>query len=416
MMDYLRRACEPYAKRTASTFKALLVTGARQVGKSTLLAHLFPSYPVVRLDDLLLREQAMSEPRLFLQNNPAPVTIDEVQYAPELFPYLKMACDESDEYGRYLLTGSQPLRLMERAAETLAGRVGIFELCGLSLREIQGCEFSGHFVPSTTYFNNRRAAARPVENIWKVIHRGSYPRLQDPSVDWQTFYGSYLQTYVERDVALVVNVRDQATFGRFMQAMAARTGQLLVYENVADELGISAKTVRSWISVLCASGIGLLLQPYSNSALTRAIKTPKFYLRDTGLSCYLTGWTSPKTAAQGAMAGALFETFVVNEIVKSFASEGRDWRLYLTYYRGKDRLTSEGRSRESEIDLVISEDGVLHPIEIKLSANPKPDMARAFSVLDLAANAHRGLGAIISLYPDAMYLTEDVFLCPPWWL
>lgn len=159
-----------------------------------------------------------------------------------------------------------------------------------------------------------------------------------------------------------------------------------------------------------------MLQPFSNNALARAVKTPKFHLRDTGFACYLTGWTTPATAAQGALAGALFETFVVNEIVKSFANEGLDWRLYLTYYRGRDRSNSGGHAGESEIDLVISEDGVTHPIEVKLSANPRPRMAKAFDVLDRAVDSHRGLGAIVCLYPEGMYLTEDVYVCPPWWL
>lgn len=415
-MDYLTRSYENLIRQTAASFKSVLVTGARQVGKSTVLSHLFPGHPEVVLDDLILQRQAQDDPALFLMNHPAPVLLDEVQHAPELFPYIKMECDKSDERGRFLLTGSQPLRLTESASESLAGRVGIIEMCGLSLRELYDCDFNGHFVPSAEYIAARRPTVAAPESIWRHIHRGSYPEAQDERTNWHTFYSSYIQTYLERDISKLVNVKDKVKFTTFLQAMAARTGQLLNYDNVADELGVSAPTVRSWTSMLVASGIGLLLQPFSNSALARAVKTPKFYLRDTGLACYLTGWTSPETAATGAMAGPLFETFVLNEIVKSYAAEGIDYRLCVRYYRGRDRLSRKGKSIESEIDLIISENGVNYPIEIKLSASPRKDMADAFDVLDKPSDSHRGPGAIICMHPDAFYLKEGLFVCPPWWL
>ena len=415
-MAYIKRHLEEHVRTIAEQFPAVMVTGARQVGKSTMLGELFPEHDAVTFDDPILRAQAVRDPALLLMNHPRPVVLDEIQYVPELFIHLKMGCDSQPIPGGYVVTGSQPLRLMEKASESLAGRVGIVELPGVSLRELQEVSERAPFIPTAEYFEQRQSTVVEEADIWQRIHRGSYPGAQDDSVHWGTFYASYVQTYLERDVQDLARVHDKTQFTVFLQAIAARTGQMVNYENLASELGISAATIKSWVSVLEASGIVMLLQPFSNSALNRAIKTPKIYMRDTGLACYLTQWSNPKVASAGAMAGALFETYVVGEIVKSFLNAGIDYRFHLRYYRGKDRMSRGGVKQEEEVDLIISIDGINYPIEIKKSANPTPSMTAAFSVLDRAVDASRGTGTIICMYPKMMRLERDLFVCPPWWL
>lgn len=248
--------------------------------------------------------------------NQPPVTFDEVQRIPDLFRYIKIECDKRDEYGLYCLSGSQPFRLMQNVSESLSGRISIIELAGLSLREIQGDTFDQPFLPSMDYVMERQKTARQPENIWQIIHRGSFPELyQNPELDWQQFYASYIKTYLERDVRELSAVQNLDVFRRFMVAVAARTGQMVNYANIADEVGRDAATIRNWFSILEASGIIYLLEPYTPSVLKRAIKTPKVYFRDTGLASYLTRWLTPETLAYGAMAGNMFETFVISEIL-----------------------------------------------------------------------------------------------------
>lgn len=248
--------------------------------------------------------------------NQPPVTFDEVQRIPDFFRYIKIECDKRDEYGLYCLSGSQPFRLMQNVSESLSGRISIIELTGLSLREIQGDTFDQPFLPSMDYVMERQKTARQPENIWQIIHRGSFPELyQNPELDWQQFYASYIKTYLERDVRELSAVQNLDVFRRFMVAVAARTGQMVNYANIADEVGRDAATIRNWFSILEASGIIYLLEPYTPSVLKRAIKTPKVYFRDTGLASYLTRWLTPETLAYGAMAGNMFETFVISEIL-----------------------------------------------------------------------------------------------------
>ena len=292
-------------------------------------------------------------------------------------------------------------------SESLAGRVSIVELAGLSQREVNGSPFNRHFVPSEDYLQDRERELAPYPDIWKAIHKGSYPELYDVPRDWQDFYSSYVATYLERDINDLI-VSDSLTFTKFMTAMAARTGQMLNYANVASEIGVSEPTVKKWVSVLERTGIVYILQPYSPSVLNRAIRTPKLYFRDTGLACYLTRWSSAEALKNSAVAGSMFETFVVSEILKSYSNEGRDYRLDVFYYRGKDKRTSG----ENEIDLVIQEDGVLYPIEIKLTGNPKAAMAAANQVLDKVPDKTRGLGAIICLCEKKTYLRENLVALP----
>lgn len=415
-MDYIKRAIEPVLKKSGRTFKSVLITGPRQVGKSTILKKTFSEIPQITFDDKLQLKAALADPVLFLRDNPAPLVLDEVQYAPELFPEIKRICDGGAEYGRYYLTGSQQYNLMEKVNESLSGRVAIHELQGLSMREIKAVGFNRRFIPSDDYLAERKKYLAPYENIWRRIHRGFNPELQFQEIEWSTYWSSYVQTYMERDVSQLIKLKDKMAFITFMTAVAARTGQLLNYSAIAGEVGKTAATITEWMSVLQASGLIFLLQPYSSSALNRAVKTPKIYFRDTGLACYLTRWLTPEALRASAMNGNMFETFVVSEILKSFSNAGDDYRFSVFYYRGKDkkRIRRNGTAEnvESEIDLIIEENGTLYPIEIKMSANPDASMANAFDVLDLDKTKARGKGAVVCLYENLIHLKENLLAVP----
>ena len=413
---YIKRSIEDIIEKTNKGFKAVLVAGARQVGKSTLLKHLYSGYRYVTFDDPVLLSETKREPGLFFRNNKPPVILDEVQYISELFPYIKMECDKTDEKGLFQLTGSQQYRMMKNVSESLAGRVAILELSGLSLREIKNDAFREPFIPSENYLNERAKTAKVCDNLWEIIHRGGYPALADTNVDWQTFFSSYVQTYIDRDINELANVKNKLKFTQFLTVMASRTGQMLNYATVADQLEISAATVKEWTSLLETSGIVYILQPFSNSSLNRAIKTPKLYFRDTGLVCYLTKYPTAETAMNGALAGELFETFVVSEILKSFSNAGLDYRMYVTYYRGKDKIrrrqNRERTEQEAEIDLLIEQGDTLYPVEIKLSANPRLSMTNAFDVLDRINGKKRGNGTIICMYESVQWLNERTVAIP----
>ena len=406
-MAYIERAITPVLKKRVSSSKCLLLTGARQVGKSTLVKHVFPAYHRANFDDRLTRLQAREEPKLFFLNNPRPLFIDEVQKESGILEEIKMIVDESDRRGDFILSGSQKLELMKGVSESLAGRVSIMELAGLSLREINGISFNRHFIPSSQYLQEREKEITPYTDIWKTIHKGSYPELYDIDRDWQDFYSSYVATYLERDINELI-AADSLTFTKFMTSVAARTGEMLNYANIASEVGVSEPTIKNWVSVLERTGIVYILQPYSSNALARAIKTPKIYFRDTGLACYLTRWLSPETLMNSAVAGNMFETFVVSEILKSYSNEGRDYRFSIFYYRGKDKRASG----ENEIDLVIEEDGMLYPVEIKMTGNPKAVMGAANQVLDKIPDKKRGIGVILCLIDKKTYLRENLVALP----
>lgn len=419
-MAYIHRSLEARLNRAVETYKAILVTGPRQVGKSTLLKQVFQHRRYVSLDDPFLEEQANQNGAMFMMLNPPPITFDEVQRAPILFRYIKMKCDETEEKGLYCLSGSQQFRLMQNISETLSGRISILELAGLSLREIQNDPFNQRFLPTMEYILERQKTAKAPENIWEIIHRGSYPALQDAHLEWSTFYADYVRTYIERDVRALSAVQDLDAFRRFMIAAAARTGEMLNYSNIADEVGKDVATIKNWISILEASGIIYLLEPYASVALKRAIKTPKLYFRDTGLACYLTRWLTADTLAYGAMNGPMFETFVISEILKSFSNAGLDYRYFVSYYRGKDKrkVQKDGAcvEAECEIDFIIEENGVLYPIEIKKASNVHADMASAFQVLDTIPEKKRGMGAVICNCPQPGALRENVLQIPVWYI
>lgn len=406
-MAYIQRAITPILKKRISTTKCTLITGARQVGKSTLIMHEFPEYNRVNFDDKLTRLQAKEEPKLFFLNNPCPLFIDEVQKENRILEDIKLKVDESDERGMFILSGSQKLELMKGMSESLAGRVSISELSGLSLREIHGVEFNHHFVPTDDYINLREKEIKPYSNLWEIIHKGSYPELYDIDRDWQEYYSSYVSTYIERDINELISA-DSITFTKFLTVVAARTGEILNYTNIASEVGVSEPTIKNWISILERAGIVYLLQPYSASALNRAIKTPKIYFRDTGLACYLTRWLTADALKCSAVAGNIFETFVVSEILKSYTNEGKDYKFNIFYYRGKDKNSSS----ENEIDLILEENGVLYPIEIKMSGNPKACMGATHPVLDKITDKSRGLGVILCLIDKKTYLRENLVALP----
>ncbi len=417
-MYSINRHIEDVVRRRANNSKAILLTGPRQVGKSTLFRHLFNNVNQVTFDDDLLLAQAEEDMNLFLLNNPAPLMIDEVQRCPSVFNKLKILLDNTESYGNYYMTGSQKLQLMEGVSESLAGRVSIVELEGLSLREIFNVPFTGHFVPTQEYISRREGALRDYgRNLWKIIHRGSYPELYSNSQrEWQDFYQSYVKTYLERDVNKLIKAKNHLAFVRFLTSVAARTGQMINYSNLSSEIGVSEITVKEWVSILEKSGIIYILKPYTSSALNRAIRTPKLYFRDTGLCCYLTRWLTPETLKNGAMSGAMFETFVINEILKSYSNEGMEYDFNVFYYNGKDRKKRRESGQEvevdGEIDLIIQEDGILYPIEIKMSASPRVDMASEFDVLDGVPDKKRGMGTIICLYDRKLYLRDNLVALP----
>ncbi len=411
-MEYIRRSIEDIILKSEKTFKSILVTGARQTGKSTVLQKLFPEKKYVPVDDPFVEEQAVEQPEMFMMLNPPPVIYDEVQRAPNLFRYIKIKCDESDECGLFCLSGSQPLELMEGVSESLSGRIGIIELSGLSMREIKGDSFNRPFVPTMEYVQERSKSGKSFDNIWEIIHRGGYPELQNPEVDWSVFYSSYIKTYLERDVRSLSAVQNFDDFRKFMIAVAARTGQMVNYANIADEVGKDQSTIKRWMSVLEASGIVYLLEPFSSSVLKKAIKTPKVYFRDTGLAAYLTRWLTPETLANGAMSGAFFETFVISEILKSYSNRGIDYRYCVSYYRGRDKK----KTAENEIDLIIEENGTLYPVEIKRSSRVTADRTSAFSVLDMIPDKKRGMGAVVCMCPQPGMLRENVLMLPVWYI
>ena len=399
---YISRQIQPLVSRLLKQFPAVLVTGARQVGKSTLLKHIAKDYAYLTFDDPLLLEQAKQEPRLFFLNRSGDVILDEVQYAPELFPLLKLEIDKQQKNGMFLLSGSQAFELMQNVSETLAGRIAILKLQGLSLREILNIKFSPPFIPHRDYLSSREKTLKSPENIWQIIHKGDMPRLYQQETDWEIYYSSYVSTYIERDVRQLTNIANSTDFTRFMVALASRSGELLNYSNVAQEVGVSNETIKRWTAILQTSGIIYLLQPYSNNHLKRAIKTPKVYFLNTGLMAYLTRWLTPETIAQGAKSGQFFESFVVSEIIKSFTNNGIEPPLY--FYRD---------TNQKEIDLIIEYDHTIYPIEIKTTASPNKKMAKSFELLNsLSKEFALGQGVIINQYPNKHYLAENLVALP----
>jgi len=329
--------------------------------------------------------------------------MDEIQYVPALFPYLKMQVDRSRKDGDYLMTGSQAFVMMKNVSESLAGRVGIMELQGISLRESGECDFDLPFIPDDAYLEKREKKLTPYIELWPAIYRGYMPELVfNPEKDRDIFYTSYVQTYIERDVRQLTQVADESLYLKFMVALAARSEELLNYDSIAKDIGVSNDTVKRWVSILQTSGIIYLLQPYFNNHLKRAIKTPKVYFMDTGLLAYLTKWPTHETLANGAKAGNVFETFIISEIIKSYLNAGKV-NVPIYFYRDQN-----GR----EIDLVIESADTLYPVEIKMSASPNLSMAKHFKALDDVVGMKRGTGVILCQYGRKLWLSDDVVSLP----
>ena len=397
---YIKRTSEDVIKKLSKQFKVVLVTGARQVGKSTLLKHCDKNRNYVSLDDLSERELAINEPKLFLETHKTPLIIDEIQYAPNLLSYIKLIVDKSDKKGQYWLTGSQQFHLMKNVSESLAGRVGILDLMGLSLAELSQTPNNKPFFPDLEYIEERRENHKnySTSDIFKIIYNGSFPALnnQDEFQDRNAFYSAYIRTYIERDIRDLSSISNEMKFLNFIRVVAARTGQVLKYSDLANAVDISEPTAKTWLSVLVSSNIVYLLEPYYRNITKRMTKMPKIYFLDTGLCSYLTGWSSPEVIEKGAMNGAFFETFVVSEILKSYRHNGERPLIY--WYRD---------TQQKEIDLLIERDGKLHPIEIKLTSNPNKSMLKHFNVLD-----NQGYGGLICMRESDIPLTEDVSAIP----
>lgn len=401
---YRRREAEATLLSLMGQFKVVLVTGARQVGKTTMLQHVLPEdFRYVTLDDPRAGVLAREDPVLFFDANRLPVAVDEVQRVPELFQQVKFLVDQSPEAGRVVLTGSQTFQLMQGVSESLAGRVAILEMTGMSLRELTGCGGRGPYVPSEVGDDGRCESPENLD-LWATIHRGSMPRLMDPSVSWDAFYTGYVRTYLERDVRDLITVKDEASFYHFLVACAARTGRLVNHSDLARDAGVDTKTAQSWLSVLQASGVVRLLRPFWSNATKRLTKTPKLYFTDTGLACHLLGWSSPETLRRGAMAGHVFETFVVGEVIKSYLNAGGDARN-VHFYRD---------ARQREIDLIIQEGRVLHPVEIKTSATVTREAVAGFSVLADVGDYGVGAGAVICQTREPYPVTATVKAVPVW--
>lgn len=408
---YYNRILEQTVINTSKTFPVVLVTGPRQVGKTTLLTKLAEkNRTIVSLDNPTVRGLAKEDPELFLQRYKPPVLIDEVQYAPELFIYIKMYVDKHKNNGDFWLTGSQTFQMMENITESLAGRVGIVRLNGLSNAEIQQT-FHKEFVVDMEQLIKRRESSKAMDatEIFHRIYMGSMPRLyENTEVDLEQYYESYIETYITRDIKALTRVSDELLFLNFVRAVAARTASNVNFAELADEVGISAPTAKQWLSLLVTSGLVLLIQPFSNNALHRIIKTPRMYFMDTGLCAYLTGWNAPKALECGAMNGAFFETWVVTEIYKSYTNVGKNPPLY--FYRD---------SNNKEIDLLLYQNGTLYPVEIKKAAQPK-NATKNFVVLKKFADeqngqkAFAGNGAVICLASDVIPIDRMNCYVPAW--
>lgn len=404
---YITRHMEKPVMELNEQYPVLLLTGPRQVGKTTMLEHLIEvegkGRKKVSLDDLTLRELAKTDPKMFFQLYQPPLLIDEVQYAPELFPYIKIMVDERHQPGDFWLTGSQLFKMMEGVQESLAGRVALLHLSPLSQSEIMKRPPEPPFsleLPLLSERQNGRQMLNTPE-VFQRIHQGGMPALVTGTYsNASIFYSSYIDTYMERDVRRLSNDIDSLKFLRFLRSVAARTSQQVNYKGIADDAEIDQTTAKNWLHVLEALEIIFLLEPYSNNVLKRTVSTPKLYFYDSGIVCYLTRWSSPETAMEGAMSGALLENYTVAEIIKTYQNAGQEPFLY--YYRDKDAR---------EIDLILERDGKLFPIEIKKMASPPKKLTKVFDLIDKSP-LQRGTGAILCMADQLGAFDQNNLIVP----
>lgn len=408
---YIKRTIENTIMKMSKEFPVIVVSGARQVGKSTMLQMIKEEgMSYVTLDDLDARNLALSDPKYFLEQYSYPLLIDEIQYAPELLPYIKMIVDDErfknlkdnkESKSLFWLTGSQQFKLMKDVSESLAGRVGVLNLYSLSNSEINNCQ-DLVFTPKIEAL--KKKLDFPIYNskeIFKRIYDGGMPSVVTGSIDRNSYFSSYINTYLERDIKQLSNVGKTIEFYNFMQYIAVRTAQELNYSTIAKEIGVDSKTIKNWISILESSGIIYLLQPFSTNVSNRIIKSPKLYFMDTGLCSYLAKYPNPETLEVGALSGAIFESFVVSEIIKNFTNHGLDPKMSLYYYRDKD---------QKEIDLIYIEGDILYPIEIKKAISPNnPD--KNFNVLNKYSK-NIATGLVICMTPKLQPINRNCWLCP----
>lgn len=405
-MSYITRNLEAVVKQVTDEYPVVLLTGPRQVGKTTMLQRLMEGTDrgYVSLDDLQERSLAKSDPELFLQLHKPPVLIDEVQYAPELFIYIKIYVDSHHEPGAFWLTGSQVFQLMRGMQESLAGRVAVLSMSSLSQQEMSGSLMTPLEIDLEA-LREREKTRVPADahEIFERIYKGSMPAVASgKNTNSQIFYSSYLSTYIERDVKELSDAIDPLKFLRFMTAAAARCSQMLNVSDIAQDADVKQKQVKDWLQILKTLGIIFYLHPYSNHLLKRLVKTPKLYFYDTGLVCHLTRWSSAKVLECGAMNGAVLENYVVSEIAKTYINSGKE--PYMYYYRDKDA---------KEIDIVLEHDGILNPIEIKKTSNPGTEFTRVFALLD-KASVPRGKGAVVCMKPKLGAIDRENYVVPIW--
>ena len=405
-MNYINRNLEKVVAEVTKEYPVVLVTGPRQVGKTTMLLKMMEgtNRRYVTLDDLNERNLAKTDPELFLQMHKPPVLIDEVQYAPELFSYIKIHVDKTHAPGDFWLTGSQVFKLMKGVQESLAGRVAVLSLTSLSQTEIYGGTMSPFTVDMDAL--SERAVGRAVADtitIFERIYKGSMPAIvSGANSNSQIFNSSYLSTYIERDVRELSDAIDSLKFLRFITAVAARCGQMLNVADIARDADINQTQAKNWMGILETLGIIFYLHPYSNNLLKRLVKTPKLYFYDTGLVCYLTKWSNAETLVNGAMNGAVLENYVVAEIMKTYLNSGKE--PYMYYYRDKDA---------KEIDIVIEHDGVLNPIEIKKTSNPGSELIKVFELLDRSSTP-REKGVVLCMKPEFSAIDRENYIVPIW--
>ena len=417
MSKYINRTIEKDFNKMIDTYPVIMVTGPRQVGKTTLLNYirydLGKKINFVTLDNLSFRTQANEDPELFLRNFDTPLIIDEFQYAPDLLSYIKMKVDESrmDEMFNngekletlYYLTGSQIFKTMEDVSESLAGRVGIIDLYALSTRELYGMK-EDVFVPDIKILKGRVPVRKmSMSSLYKRIWMGSYPELyKEANDEIEKYYELYVRTYIERDVRKVINIKDEIKFYKFVSCVAARTAQEYNALDIANDIGVDSKTIDEWMSILKNTGLVFLLQPYMNNNLGRIIKRPKIYFMDTGLACYLTGYTNADILEKSIYNGAIFETYVVSEIIKSYTNNRKDPRKYLYYYRDNNK---------NEIDLLIMDNNKIYPVEIKKNSSPSKNAFKNFHVLD-KLNMEIGDGVVLCMCSDIYAVDDNNYYVP----
>jgi len=400
--EYKTRSLSLYIQRMSEKFKVLFIDGPRQVGKTTLLKITSDGKRVyVSLDNPQDLLKAKTDPKGFLDTYAPPCIIDEIQYAPELFPYIKIIADNTNECGLYWLTGSQQYNLMQGVTESLAGRMVLIDMLGFSIyeRDEKGA-LQKPFLPSPE--PARILKRRNSADTFKIISQGAFPDVVDADPEhWEAFYDSFIRTYIERDVRQIINIGDEVKFITFLKVAAARTGQELNLADIARNVGIDPKTAEKWLSVLKTAGLVYLLQPYFKNITKRLTRRPKLYFMDTGLAAYLAGWTTPQSLETGASSGAFFETFVITEILKSYYHNGKNPRF--NFYKDSDK---------NEIDLLIFQDGKYYPIEIKKHGTPRSDDVKAFKVL--SGEESLGFGCEICLVPDLQPLSPNVTAMSVW--